>query len=216
MLVNFNRLRRDYRFSTLLEEEVDPDPLVQFGRWLAEVVASDLLDEPNGMTLATATADGRPSARTVLLKGVDERGFTFFTNYESRKGQELAANGRAALLFWWPPFQRQVRIEGVVSRLPAAESDAYYDSRPLGSRLGALASPQSAILESRAALESHWQQLQGEYDEANPPQRPPFWGGYLVVPECIEFWQGRPSRLHDRLLYTRTAEGGWRIARLAP
>lgn len=212
----FKALRQEYTAATLLEEDVDADPLVQFGRWFETAVASNLY-EPNAMTVATSTADGSPSARMVLLKGFDTRGFVFFTNYESRKGQELAANGRAALLFWWGPLQRQIRIEGLVEQVSAEESDAYYASRPWGSRLGAWASPQSQVLDGRAPLEARWADLEAQYaPTATAPSRPPFWGGYRVVPHVLEFWQGRPSRLHDRLRYTRTAVGTWHIERLAP
>lgn len=210
----FVGLRKEYKRTRLLEADVPGDPLKLFGEWLAEATQADLL-EPNAMTLATATPDGRPSARIVLLKSVDDRGFSFFTNYESRKGQELAANPRAALTFWWGPLERQIRIEGRTEKLPAAESDAYYESRPLGSRLGAWTSAQSQIIPNRDVLETRWAELQTEYTE-NAPPRPPHWGGYLLTPDAIEFWQGGPHRLHDRLLYTRQADGSWRIERLSP
>src|SRR4051812_31517986 len=167
------------------------------------------------MTLATVGAQGRPSARVVLLRKLDERGFCFFTNYESRKGQELAANPWAALLFWWGRLERQVRIEGEVERLSEAESDAYYHSRPLGSQLGAWASPQSQVIANRDFLEERLAGLESEYADHAPP-RPPFWGGYRLVPTVFEFWQGGPHRLHDRLRYQLQTDGSWQIERLAP
>jgi pyridoxamine 5'-phosphate oxidase len=184
-----------------------------FSTWFAEAKDAGLY-EPNAMTLATADAAGRPTARIVLLKGLDARGFCFFTNYASRKGQELAANPQAALLFWWGLLERQIRIEGRVEKLSAAESDAYFQSRPRGAQLGAWASPQSQVIPDRQILEDRLAQLEAEYAHAEPP-RPPHWGGYRLVPDALEFWQGGVHRLHDRLLYTRQA-GGWTLARLAP
>ncbi|MFP4905134.1 pyridoxamine 5'-phosphate oxidase, partial [Paraburkholderia sp. BR14261] len=171
--------------------------------------------EPNAMTVATVDAQGRPAARILLIKGVDERGFVFFTNYESRKGRELSANPHAALLFHWVELERQVRIEGKVELTSAEESDAYFNSRPLGSRIGAWASEQSTVIANRETLEAREREVAAQYGET--PPRPPHWGGYRLVPEAIEFWQGRPSRLHDRIRYTReSANVAWRIERLAP
>jgi pyridoxamine 5'-phosphate oxidase len=204
-------LRRDYDQAVLLENAAAADALVQFERWFAEARTAGLL-EPNAMALATVDAAGRPSVRMVLMKGFDARGFAFFTNLESRKAQEIGATGRAALLFWWDVLHRQVRIEGPVERVEAAEADAYFASRPYGSRIGAWASPQSRVVQ-RADLEARVAELQARHPELVP--RPPFWGGFRVVPEAMEFWQGRPSRLHDRLRYTRAVDG-WRIERLAP
>ena len=195
------------------EAQVDADPIVQFGRWFADAEAADLI-EPNAMTLATAAAGGRPSARMVLLKGFDERGFVFYTNYESRKAGELDGSPVAALVFWWGALQRQVRVEGAVERVRREESEAYFRSRPLGSRLGAWASAQSQVIAGRAELEERLEQLTARYRDGDVPL-PPFWGGYRIRPEVIEFWQGRPNRLHDRLRYRRTP-GGWDIDRLSP
>jgi pyridoxamine 5'-phosphate oxidase len=206
-------LRKDYARGSLDEKSVDADPIRQFMAWFKQ--AQDArLPEPNTMTLATVDARGYPSARIVLIKGVDERGFVFFTNYESRKGQDLAANPHASLLFYWIELERQVRIEGTVEKTSAQESDAYFNSRPLGSRLGAWASDQSRPIESRALLEAREKSFAERFGE-HPP-RPPHWGGYRLVPDTIEFWQGRPSRLHDRIVYTRQSAGGWRISRLSP
>ena len=215
MAANLGRdLRKEYRRGALLEGDVGPDPLQLFGDWLQGAVASGIA-EPNAMTLATADADGRPSARVVLLKSFDERGFVWFTNYESRKGRELAANPYAALVFWWGDLERQVRVEGHVERTSAAESDAYYAGRPLGARLGAWVSAQSSVIPGRAVLEEKLQELTARYAETEP-QRPPFWGGYRLVPTAIEFWQGGVHRLHDRLVYRRAGAGAWRIERLSP
>ena len=198
----------------LRENEVKRDPLAQFEAWFRDA-GREGVPMPEAMTVATATRDGAPSARIVLLKGFDERGFVFFTNYESRKGSELAENPRAALLFHWHALGRQVRVEGRVSRISAEESEAYFRTRPLASRLGAWASPQSEVIESRDVLEGRFAELVAEYDEREPPL-PPFWGGFRVAPDVLEFWQHRADRLHDRLRYRRRADSRWRIERLAP
>ena len=197
----------------LSERTFHPDPLQQFRRWFRAVERA-AVPEPNAMTLATSTPAGRPSARMVLLKGVDQRGFLFFTNYESRKGRELAANPRGALVFYWRAVHRQVRVTGRVSKLPAAESDAYFANRPLGSRLAAAASRQSSVIPSRATLETRFAQLDTWYPGDGPP-RPINWGGYRVHPNEIEFWQQGPNRLHDRLRY-RKSRGAWILERLSP
>lgn len=205
-------LRQSYEKNTLLEATAAASPLVQFSQWFNEALAAKV-PEPNAMTLATVDASGQPSARTVLIKGFDERGFVFFTNYESRKGHDLQSNPRAALLFFWQALERQVRIEGVIEKVTAEESDAYFHSRPLGSRLGAWASEQSQPI-TRDALEAREQAFRDRFGDQ--PPRPPHWGGYRVVPTAFEFWQGRPSRLHDRLRYLPNAQGGWTIDRLSP
>jgi pyridoxamine 5'-phosphate oxidase len=206
-------IRKEYRRGSLLETDAAPDPLVMFREWIQMAVASGLR-EPNAMTLATSTPDGKPAARVVLLKSYDVEGFVFFTNYASRKGRELAENPQAALVFWWGELERQIRIEGLVAKVSAAESDAYYHSRPLGARLGAWVSAQSSVIAGRTVLEEQLAAVTAEYAEQEPP-RPPFWGGYRLRPEAIEFWQGGVHRLHDRLLYTRTPDG-WQLARLSP
>jgi pyridoxamine 5'-phosphate oxidase len=213
MSIDIAHIREEYLRERLDESHAHGDPIAQFDAWFAEAAKSEL-PMVNAMTLATVGADGRPSARIVLLKGVDARGFVFYTNYESRKAQELAANPRAALLFYWIELEREVRIEGSIEKTSGAESDDYFASRPLGSRLAAIASPQSAVVGARAMLEERYAQAEQRYG-ASPP-RPPGWGGYRVVPDAIEFWQGRPNRLHDRLLYRKDAAGGWEIVRLAP
>jgi pyridoxamine 5'-phosphate oxidase len=206
-------LRKEYTRSGLRETDMNPDPIVQFNEWFERAIGADL-HEPNAMTLATATEDGRPSARTVLLKGYDGRGFVFYTNYEGRKAGELEANPACALLFYWGELERQIRIEGKASRLSDEESDAYFASRPRGSRLGAWASEQSRPVENRSVLEERVRELEAGYEGREIP-RPPFWGGYRVEPDSIEFWQGRENRLHDRLVYHRE-DGAWSIERLQP
>lgn len=206
-------LRKDYSLAGLTEADAGDDPFALFHRWLTEAIAADLSD-PNAMILATATPDGAPSARAVLLKALDARGFTFFTNYDSRKGHEMGANPKVALCFLWHPLERQVRVEGTVEVVSAAESDEYFVKRPLGSRLGAWASPQSAVIAGREVLEKAHAELMAKFPDGDPP-RPPNWGGYRVLPTVIEFWQGRQSRLHDRVRFTR-APGGWVRERLAP
>ncbi len=206
-------LRKEYDLAGLSEADAGTEPFALFRRWFDQAVSANLSD-PNAMILATATPDGTPSARAVLLKALDDRGFTFFTNYDSRKGAEMAANPRVALVFLWHPLERQIRIEGTVEVVTAAESDEYYVKRPLGSRLGAWASPQSAVIVGREVLEQAHADLLARFADGNPP-RPPNWGGYRVLPEVIEFWQGRRSRLHDRIRFTRAANG-WTRDRLAP
>jgi pyridoxamine 5'-phosphate oxidase len=206
-------MRREYAREGLAEADVDADPVVQFGRWFGQAESAGLL-EPTAMALATATPDGRPSARMVLLRGFDERGFCFYTNYESRKGGELAANPRAALVFWWGELERQVRIEGLVERTSRSESEAYFHSRPPGSQLSAAASPQSQVIDGRAVLEERVARLATGHRDGEVAL-PGFWGGYRLVHEVMEFWQGRPNRLHDRLRYRRAGDR-WRIERLAP
>lgn len=198
----------------LHENDVDPDPLVQFGRWFEEARHAGLV-EPTAMTLATASRDGVPSARMVLLKGYDPRGFVFFTNYGSAKGRDLAGNPRAALVFWWGALERQVRITGTVSRVADAESDGYFLSRPEGSRIAAAASLQSTVLSSREELDRRVEELARRY-AGRPVPRPSNWGGYRVSPETMEFWQGRANRLHDRLRYVRGADANWKLERLSP
>jgi len=210
--MNLHDLRQEYKRGSLDEEHAESDPLKQFGRWWDEALAAEV-PEANAMTLATADPAGKPSARTVLLKGYDARGFVFFTNYESRKGQELDSNPLAALLFFWRELERQVRIEGRVERVADEESDTYFRSRPLASRIGAWASPQSKVISSRAWLLARSAEMGLRHGTA--PSRPQYWGGYRVSPVAFEFWQGRPSRLHDRLLYTYK-EGSWTRSRLAP
>ena len=196
----------------LRESDLDPDPLVEFAAWLAEADAAGL-PAPEAMTLATATPDGTPSARMILLKSFDERGFTFHTNYESRKARELAANARAALVFYWEPLGRQIRVEGTAERVAEQESAAYFRTRPRAARLSAWASRQSEAIESRVALEAQVDEVRRRFGD--DPPLPPFWGGFRVVPRAIEFWQHREDRLHDRFRYERS-EGGWAIERLSP
>jgi len=207
-------MRRDYSSGALELSDLNPDPIVQFQSWFADAQKSEIV-EPNAMSLATATSDGMPSARFVLLKGVDERGFRFFTNYESRKGNELLANPQAALAFFWAKLERQVRIEGHVERLSAEESAAYFRSRPKGSQISSAISPQSQPLPDRESLERQVAAASETYAESDVPFPAETWGGYVVIPERIEFWQGRKSRLHDRFRY-QLEKGHWKIERLAP
>jgi len=209
-----SEIRTDYQAATLNEGDVLSSPFQQFDKWFREALEAEVL-EVNAMTLATATPDGKPSARVVLLKGLDERGFTFFTNYHSDKGQMLAANPYAALTFFWPELERQVRIEGEIEKVSHEESDEYFASRPKGSQVGAWVSEQSHIIKSREELDKRLEELTIQY-ENEPVVRPPHWGGYRLLPSSVEFWQGRPSRLHDRLKYTKGNEGFWKLDRLSP
>lgn len=206
-------IRTDYKLRSLSEPDVATDPIAQFARWWDEAIASNI-DEVNAMTLATATASGVPSARIVLLKGYDENGFVFFTNYQSKKGKELAENPKAALVFFWKELERQVRIEGIIEKVAEKESDTYYQSRPAGSRIGAWASPQSEVIANREVIENNAGEYEKKFNDGNIP-RPSHWGGYILKPSLIEFWQGRSSRLHDRIQYA-FLEGSWKIQRLAP
>lgn len=229
-------IRREYKVLSLDRAQLDPDPLRQFSHWFDDAIGAHgktrwrkigiafyklwqaILGRPgadvNAMTLATVDSEGRPSTRTVLLKGIDARGFIFFTNYASRKGSELAANPNAALTFYWPEFERQVCVAGRVTKVSPEESAAYFKSRPRGSQIGAWASRQSSTVESRAELEKAWAEMEKKFPADIP--LPPTWGGFVLAPERIEFWQGRPSRLHDRLCYQRQTDGSWRIERLSP
>jgi len=234
--MNLSDFREDYQRGALNRAELDANPIAQFeswfraatgeesqGRWrkigialykLWSAICNHRPADSNAMTLATVDKNGKPSTRTVLLKTVDERGFIFFTNYDSRKGRELAENPNAALTLFWPDLERQVCVAGSVAKLPVAESEKYFKSRPRGSQIGAWASNQSEILPNRAALETKWQQVESKFPADVP--LPPNWGGYILRPERIEFWQGRPSRLHDRFSYTRQVDGSWKIERLSP
>ena len=207
-------IRHDYQLKSLLEADVSPNPYNQFTAWWNQAIESRI-DEVNAMTLATASATGVPSARIVLLKSVDEEGFVFFTNYNSKKGNDLEENPKASLVFFWKELERQVRISGIVKKINAAYSDEYYNSRPLGSRIGAWASPQSTVIASREVIEKNIIEIESRFT-ANNISRPPHWGGYIVMPTVIEFWQGRPSRLHDRVQYTLMKGTEWKIERLAP
>lgn len=207
-------LRKEYSSETLLENDVEATPIQQFQKWWGQAIGSEII-EPNAMTLATASTDGLPSARIVLLKGFDEKGFVFYTNYESFKAVQLRENPKACLVFHWKELERQVRIMGVVEKVSAAESSEYYQSRPIGSRIGAWASPQSKVIPAREWLEQEFEKRKAEFVNGEVA-RPPHWGGYVVKPVIIEFWQGRFSRLHDRIQYTLEEGGAWKIERLAP
>ncbi|NRB47489.1 MAG: pyridoxamine 5'-phosphate oxidase [Saprospiraceae bacterium] len=217
MLIDLKHLREEYSSASLELTDVPAEPIALFEQWMQEALQAKLT-EPNAMTLATCKPDGFPSARVVLLKGLNEEGFIFYTNYNSHKGQELAANPKAALVFLWLELQRQVRIEGIVEKISAADSEAYFQSRPKGSQIGAVASPQSTVIPGREVLEEKVKALEQEYANQEKLPCPEHWGGYIVKPTQIEFWKGRASRLHDRLVYTKL-EGkgeGWKIERLAP
>ena len=212
--MNIADIRKDYMLQTLLETAVETDAIKQFGKWWQDAVASEI-EEVNAFTLATATLTGKPSARIILLKGYDENGFVFFTNYTSNKGNELATNAQVCMVFFWKELERQVRIEGIVEKVSTEESDAYFTSRPEGSRIGAWASPQSAVIENREVIEANVLKYQQQFAGAIIP-RPKHWGGYRVKPGLVEFWQGRESRLHDRLQYSLQEDVAWKIERLAP
>ena len=211
--MSISSIRKDYQLKSLSETDVHSDPIIQFSQWWEDALTSKI-DEVNAMALSTVTPEGKPSARIVLLKGFDEHGFVFFTNYESEKGVHLSINPFASLVFFWKELERQVRIEGPCEKISAEESDLYFHSRPLGSRIGAWASPQSRVIEGRKDLEDNLKTLEGRFTTEDIP-RPPHWGGFVVIPETIEFWQGRSSRLHDRIVYNK-GEEGWSIVRLAP
>jgi pyridoxamine 5'-phosphate oxidase len=213
---DLGRLRREYGDQGLDTPDLAEDPVEMFQRWFDATVEAGL-HEPNAMVVATVSADGRPSARLVLLKGLDERGFVFYTNLASRKGRDIEANPAVSLLFPWHDLQRQVRVEGVASRVTAEEDEAYFASRPRGSQLGAWASPQSEVVSSRSALDERYGGVLAQFADADDVPLPPFWGGFRVAPEAVEFWQGRKGRMHDRLVYRRSGvSGGWSVERLAP
>lgn len=214
MPLDLASLRQNYALQSLSESDVSADPMEQFNRWFEEALNAQI-HEPNAMTLATADGAGRPSARIVLLKGADSRGFVFFTNYESKKGRDLAENPRAALLLNWLELQRQIRIEGRVEKVDQKTSESYFQSRPKSSQIGAWTSPQSQVIPNRETLSEKQQLLETQYASAEVLPLPPFWGGYRVIPDTIEFWQGRPSRLHDRIQYV-LEDGTWKMERLAP
>lgn len=206
-------LRREYSLAGLRRADLEADPIAQFQKWFAQAMSAEIV-EPNAMTLATVSADGQPSTRIVLLKGVDERGFSFFTNYESRKGRELAGNPKAALTFFWVGLERQISVCGTVAKLPRADSEAYFAVRPLGSQRGAWVSKQSQVVANREFLEKRLSEVESEYGTKVPT--PPYWGGYILDPTSVEFWQGRPNRLHDRFLYRKANANDWVIERLSP
>ena len=215
MSEQMQQFRKEYSEEGIDFGDMAPSPFVQFGQWFESAAEVGMI-EPNGMTLSTVDADGRPSGRVVLLKAWDERGFVFYTNFESRKGEAMAANPMASLTFWWREQERQVRIEGRIEKAGEQESDAYYNSRPRASRLGAWTSPQSQEINGREALQSRLSEVQERFPAEESLPRPPFWGGYRLVPDRIEFWQGRRSRLHDRMVYKLAPKGDWQLVRLAP
>jgi pyridoxamine 5'-phosphate oxidase len=208
-------MRMSYELDQLGDREVDADPMAQFATWFAEVLDTNT-PEANALILSTVSEDNRPSSRVVLMKQFDSRGFVIFTNYESRKGREIAANPNVAALFYWPTVQRQVRIGGVARQIPAEESDEYFHSRPIGSQIGSIVSPQSQEIPDRAWLEARFAEAESAVEGADTLARPAHWGGYRIEPEDVEFWQGRPNRLHDRIRYDREPDGTWSIHRLAP
>ncbi|HMG67713.1 MAG TPA: pyridoxamine 5'-phosphate oxidase [Chitinophagaceae bacterium] len=211
---NIANIRKEYSHKTLIESEIDRDPIKQFENWWKEAIDAKI-PEANAMTVATASSDGMPSARIILLKGLSEKGFIFFTNYKSYKAQQLDENPRACLVFFWKELERQVRITGILERTSNNESDSYFQSRPRASQVGAVTSPQSQVIESREWLEEQFKKISEQTENTNI-QRPAHWGGYLVKPVIIEFWQGRPGRLHDRIQYTLLEDGSWKVERLAP
>jgi pyridoxamine 5'-phosphate oxidase len=208
-------LRKDYKLASLTEADINPNPVAQFNAWFSQATESGQL-EPSAMHLCTVAASGRPSGRIVLLKGIDEGGFIFYTNYESRKGQELAENPFASITFFWDTLERQVRIEGKIERVDEATSEHYFHSRPYESQIAAIVSPQSKVIESRNALEKPWAELKDQYLDVQKAPKPPYWGGFKVIPDYFEFWQGRRSRMHDRLIYQPADNNNWKIERLAP